>query len=136
MDEGVVEGGENVRHTEHQLALPHLNTCTFVVTNRPKHRQKKITIKTPNPKCRHFLKIELYRDLAGGAEAPSPPRFLFGMVKQFCGFGISSNTQCITMILHMLSSLHTTRSPPPRHCLNKYPCTGTNNSHEGGEANQ
>jgi hypothetical protein len=29
------------------------------------------------------------------SEAPSPPRFLFGVVKQFCRFGIWSHTQCI-----------------------------------------
>jgi hypothetical protein len=38
----------------------------------------KITIKTPNPKGRLFIKIGLQRDLAEGvylSEAPSPPRF-------------------------------------------------------------
>jgi hypothetical protein len=38
-----------------------------------------ITIKTPNPKCRLFLKKVL--DLAAGVylcEAPSPPRFCLG----------------------------------------------------------
>jgi hypothetical protein len=50
-----------------------------------------LTIKTPNPKGRLFLKIDLLWDLAAGvypSEAPSPPRFLFGVVKQLCGFGI------------------------------------------------
>jgi hypothetical protein len=39
-----------------------------------------ISIKTPNPKCRLFLKIEQLRYLAAGvylSEAPFPPRFLF-----------------------------------------------------------
>jgi len=42
--------------------------------------------KTPNPKCRLFLKIDQYWYLAAGvylSEAPYPPRFLFGVVKQF-----------------------------------------------------
>jgi hypothetical protein len=50
-----------------------------------------ITIKTSNPEGRIFLKNDLERDLAEGdylSEAPSPPRFLFGVVKQFCRFGI------------------------------------------------
>jgi hypothetical protein len=41
------------------------------------------TVKTPNPKCRLFLKIYQSRYLAAGvylSEAPSPPRFLFGVV--------------------------------------------------------
>jgi hypothetical protein len=69
-------------------------------------------LKTPNPKCRLFLKIDLSRDLAAciyKSEAHSPPRFLFGVVKQFCRFKIWSNTQCITHV----DVLHTTRSPPP-----------------------
>jgi hypothetical protein len=47
------------------------------------------------------------------SEAPSPPRFLFGVVKQFCRFGIWSNTQCLTPVY----ALHTTRSPPPLHTV-------------------
>jgi hypothetical protein len=50
-----------------------------------------ITVKTSNPKGHIFLKIYLQRDLVEGVylfEAPSPPTFLFGVVKQFCGFGI------------------------------------------------
>ncbi len=49
-------------------------------------------------------------DLVAGvhlSEAPSPPRFLFEVVKQFCGFGIWSNTKCITPILS------TQPDPPP-----------------------
>ncbi len=61
-----------------------------------------ITIKAPNPKCRlYWCLIE--------SEAPFHLRFLFGVVKQFCWFGIWSNTQSITPV----DSLHTTRSPPP-----------------------
>jgi hypothetical protein len=50
--------------------------------------------------------------------APSPPSFLFGVVNQFCRFGIWSNTLCITSVY----ALHTTRSPPPfpRYTLYKY----------------
>jgi hypothetical protein len=57
-----------------------------------------ISIKTPNPKGRLFVKLYLYRDLAAGvylSEAPSRPWFLFKVIKQFSGFGIWSNTQCI-----------------------------------------
>jgi hypothetical protein len=66
-----------------------------------------ITLKTPNPKVRLFLKIDLYRDLAAGvnlSEASSPPRFLFGAASQFCRFGSWSNTQCITSVY----AFHTT----------------------------
>jgi hypothetical protein len=42
-------------------------------------------------------------------EAHSSHRFLFGVVKKFCSFGIWSNTQCITSV----DALHTTRSPTP-----------------------
>jgi hypothetical protein len=62
-------------------------------------------LQNKTPKCRLFLKIDQLRYLATGAyisEAPSPPRFLFGVVPQFCRFGIWSNTQCIT--LNMLST--------------------------------
>ncbi len=40
-----------------------------------------ITIKTPNPKCRLFLKNVMQRDLAAGvylSADPSPPRFCLG----------------------------------------------------------
>jgi hypothetical protein len=69
-----------------------------------------IALKTPNPNCRLFFKIYLERDLAACVykpDAPSPPRFLFGVVKQFCRFGIWSNTQQITPV----DALNTTRSP-------------------------
>jgi hypothetical protein len=58
-----------------------------------------ITIKTPIPKGRLFLKTALLRYLAAGvylSEAPSPPRFLVGLVMQICRFVIRSNTQGIT----------------------------------------
>jgi hypothetical protein len=71
-----------------------------------------------------FLKKYEKIYLAAGvylSEASSPPRFLFGVVKQFCMFRIWPNTQCITP----LYAFHTTRSPPPpvTHCMNTYPCT-------------
>jgi hypothetical protein len=65
----------------------------------------------------------MQRDLAKGvylySEAPSPHRFLLGMVKKFCRFVIWSKTlQCLTPIY----ALHSTRSPtpPPRYTLYKY----------------
>jgi hypothetical protein len=42
-----------------------------------------------NEKYRYLTKIDLERDCAAGvylSEAPSPPRFLFGVVKQICRF--------------------------------------------------
>ncbi len=57
------------------------------------------------------------------SEAPSPTRFLFGVVKQHCRFGIWSNAQCITPVY----ALHKNRSPPPTllHTveIHTYPCT-------------
>jgi hypothetical protein len=53
------------------------------------------------------------------SEVPSLRSFFFGVVKQFCRFGISSNTKCsITPV----DALHTTRSPPPHphYLLYKY----------------
>jgi hypothetical protein len=41
------------------------------------------------------------------SEAPSTPRFLFGVVKQFGRLAIWSNTQCLIPV----DALHTTRSP-------------------------
>jgi hypothetical protein len=46
------------------------------------------------------------------SEAPSSPRFLFGVVKQFFKFGICSNT-----VYNSVYALHTTRSPPPGYTL-------------------
>ncbi len=66
-----------------------------------------LSVKTPNPKGRLFLKIEPKRDLAGGvylSEAPSPPRFLFGMVKQ--NFVGSESGQIHSV--ELLYVLHTT----------------------------
>jgi hypothetical protein len=91
----------------------------------PAASMDQIALKKPNPKCRLFLKIDLYRDLAACvylSEAPSPLRFLFGVVKQFFRFGIWSNTQCITP----LDALHTNRSTPPpptvTHCIDCIDC--------------
>ncbi len=47
---------------------------------------------------------------------PSPPRFMFGMLKQFCKFGIWSNPQC----LNPVDALHTTWSNPPPPCYTLY----------------
>ncbi len=71
---------------------------------------------------RLFLKLtctEIWRQLFICLKAPSPPRFLFGVVKQFCRFGIWSNAQCITPV----DALHTTWSlppPPRRYTVYKY----------------
>ena len=65
-----------------------------------------INIKITNSEGRIFLNIDLERDLAAGvylSEAPFPTRFVLGVVQQFCGFGIWSNTQCITPV----DALHT-----------------------------
>ncbi len=43
------------------------------------------------------------------SEDISPPRFLFGVVKQFCRFGIWSNTQTN----NDNDAIHTTIPPPP-----------------------
>jgi hypothetical protein len=62
--------------------------------------------------------IKNWPDLAASvylSEAPSPPRFLFGVQKQFCRFRIGSNTQCVTLV----DALHTIWSPP-RYSLYKY----------------
>jgi hypothetical protein len=82
------------------------DSCFLLVVRSWLLTTDQITIKTPNPKGRLFLKINMERDLAADvylSEAPSPPRFLFGVVKQFCRFGICSNTQCITPV----DTLHT-----------------------------
>jgi hypothetical protein len=66
----------------------------------------RITLKTPNPKGRLLKKMTskgIWRQLYL-PEAPSPPSFLFGVVKQFFRFGIWSNTQCVTPV----DDLHTT----------------------------
>ncbi len=66
-----------------------------------------IIIKTTGPKGPLFLKIYLKRDLAAGVylpEAPSPPWFLFGVVKQFFWFRIWLNILFITPV----DALHTT----------------------------
>ncbi len=63
-----------------------IQNCTYM---------DQISIKTPNPKCRLFLKIDQYRGLAAGVWGPLPAKVLFGVVKQFCRFGIWSNKHCI-----------------------------------------
>jgi hypothetical protein len=79
-----------------------------------------------------FLKIYQYIYLAAGAylsEAPSPLRFLFGVVKQICRFGIWSNILCIIPVC----ALHITQSPSPPllHCIECiYTCTYSHR--EGG----
>ncbi len=66
-----------------------------------------ISIKTPNPKCRHFLRYLV----AGFFYLSEASHLLFGvviLVKQFYRFGIWSNTQCITPVY----TLRFTQSPP------------------------
>ncbi len=60
-----------------------------------------ISIKTPNPKCRLFLKLNSIKATAVYlSEAPSPPRFLFGVVKQFCSSESGQiHSVCITPVL-------------------------------------
>jgi hypothetical protein len=58
-------------------------------------------------------------DLAAGvylSEAPSPPNFLLGVVKQFYRFAIWSNTPGIIPIY----ALHTTDPPPTWYTHYKY----------------
>jgi hypothetical protein len=72
-------------------------------------------MKTPNPLISAFLKnlpVKVLGSRCYLSEAPLPFQvFVFGVVKQFCGFGIWSSTQYITAVY----ALHTTRSPPPRY---------------------
>jgi hypothetical protein len=73
-----------------------------------------------------FLKIDQLRDVAAGnylSAAPSPPRFLFGVEKQFCKFGIWSNTQCLTPVYALQLSTQLDPLPPVTHCINTYHCT-------------
>ncbi len=56
--------------------------------------------------------LDQKRYLAAGvylSETPSHSRFLFGVAKQFCMFGIWSIAQCITLVY----ALHIIQSPPP-----------------------
>jgi hypothetical protein len=51
--------------------------------------RRKIRLIESNAKCRYLKKLTCKRTFAAGvylSEAPSPPRFLFGMVKIFCRF--------------------------------------------------
>jgi hypothetical protein len=58
-----------------------------------------------------------------------PPRFLFGVVKQFCRFEIYSNIQCITPV----DALHTTWSHPPLlRTMNTDPGTYSHRERGGG----
>jgi hypothetical protein len=50
-------------------------------------------------------------------EVPSPPKFLFGVIKQFRRLGIWSNTLCITP-KHRCSPHNLIPSPPVTHCIN------------------
>ncbi len=57
--------------------------------------RRNIRLIESNDKMSLSKKIYLYRDFAAGvylSEAPSPPRFLFGVVKQFNRFWIWSDT--------------------------------------------
>jgi hypothetical protein len=54
----------------------------FLITFSMQRGMDQISIKTPNPKYRLFLKIYQHRYFAAGvylSEASSPPRFLFGV---------------------------------------------------------
>ncbi len=72
--------------------------------------------KDTKPKMSAFLKNLLVKVLGGRCLSmwgPLPPRFLFGVVKQFCRFGIWSNTQCNTPEY----AFHISQSPPPCYTL-------------------
>jgi hypothetical protein len=58
----------------------------------------------------------IWRQLFICLEAPSPPKFLVGVLKQFCRFGTWSNTQCITPVL----STQPDHPPPPCYTLYEY----------------
>ena len=105
-----------------------------MIYNAESEKRRKIRLIESDAKCRYLKN----RDFAAGvylSEAPSPPRVLFGVVKQLCRFAIWSNTQCITLV----DALHTTQSPPPpvTQYINTYPCTYSHREWgRGGEVNQ
>jgi hypothetical protein len=53
-----------------------------------------LTIKTPNLKGRLFLKMAYKGIWQHVFICLNPPPFCLGVEKQFCGFGIWSNTHC------------------------------------------
>jgi hypothetical protein len=59
-------------------------------------------------------KFDLKRDFTAGVhlfKAPSPPRVLFGVVKQFCKFYETGQKQSVKLLQNMDSN--TTQYPPP-----------------------
>ncbi len=70
------EGGGQEAHLQH----PPERASKYNTSGIFSHMDQ-ISIKTPNPKCRLFLKFYQLRYLAAGvnlSEAPSPPRFCLG----------------------------------------------------------
>jgi hypothetical protein len=63
------------------------------------------------------------------SKATSPPKFLFGVVKQFCSFGIWSKVHSVGL-LYMLSTQPDPLPFPITNCINTYPCTYSHR--EGG----
>ncbi len=68
-----------------------------------------VSIKTPNLKCRLFLKIDHWRYLVAGVYLSEAPPLL-GFYSNFVDSEVWSNTQWITPVY----ALHTIRSPPKR----------------------
>jgi hypothetical protein len=86
------------------------------------HPGRMIRLIESNTKCRN-LKQFICKDFAAGAflsEAPSPPRFLFGEVEQFCRFWIWLDSECLTPAEWSQKKLNT---PPPNHTMSVLYCT-------------
>jgi hypothetical protein len=69
--------------------LNFLSKLRFLLETFRRTKRRKIVLIESNDKCRYPKKIDLLRDFAAGvylSEAPSPPRFVFRVVKQFCRF--------------------------------------------------
>jgi hypothetical protein len=81
------------------------------VSPHPSTPRRKIRLIESNAKGRYLKKIYLKRDFAAGVylpEAPSPPRFLFGAVRQLIG------SECLTPAEYGLQQKTT---PPPHQRL-------------------
>jgi hypothetical protein len=87
-----------------------------------------LTIKTPNPQCRLFLKTDREGTWRQVFICLRPS----GIVKQFFWFGIWSNTH-YTVYNSCICSPHNPPPPPVAHCINTYLCTYSHKEEgEGG----